>query len=207
MNIVIVDDDILVCNSLKTIVTSGNIDVMGIGHSYDDAISLYNKYKPDILLMDIRMGNDKTGLDAAQEILNNDANAKILFLTTFLDDEYILKAIRIGAKGYILKQDFENLIPALNAVYCNQSVFGSDITKKIPELVVKSANVSHKECNLDKKDIEIITLIAKGLSNKEISEKLFLSEGTIRNYISLIMEKLALKSRTQLVIYYYNNIK
>lgn len=207
MNIVIVDDDILVCNSLKTIISSSDINVISIGNSYCDAINLYENLKPDVMLMDIRMGTDKTGVDAAHYILTKYPDAKILFLTTFLDDEYIIKSIKIGAKGYILKQDFENIIPALKAVFCNQTVFGSDITKKIPELVTKERNFDYTKFNLDKKEVEIIKLISEGLSNKEISERSFFSEGTVRNYISIIMEKLGLKSRTQLVVFYYDNIK
>ncbi len=206
MNIVIIDDDILVCNSLKTIISHGNINVAATGNSYEDAIDLYFKFKPDILLMDIRM-HDKNGIDAAEKILQIESSAKILFLTTFSDDEYIIRAIKIGAKGYILKQDFENIIPALNSVNSNQTVFGNNITEKIPTLIQNKKEVNLDNYMLDKKQIEIIDLVSKGLSNKEISERLFLSEGTIRNYISAIMEKLDLKSRTQLVVFYYNNIK
>ena len=94
MRIVIVDDDKLVCAALTTIVQAGGIDVVGVGTSGRDAISLYEKHHPDILLMDIRM-KDMTGLDAAEDILSRHPDAKILFLTTFSDDEYIIKALNI----------------------------------------------------------------------------------------------------------------
>lgn len=206
MHILIIDDDKLVCNALKTIVEANNITVDSIGFNCLDAISLYGKFKPDILLMDIRMG-EKTGIDAAEEILKSDNNAKILFLTTFEDEEYIIKALKLGAKGYLLKQDFENIVPALNAVYSGQSVFGEKIVDKLPHLLTGSNNIAKEEFNISTKELEIITLLSEGLSNREIADKLAFSEGTIRNYISNITEKLGFKSRTQLVAFYYNNLR
>ena len=132
MRVVIVDDDRLVAVSLKTILESdAAITVAALGYSGEDAVILYEREQPDILLMDIRM-NGISGLEAAERILFSDPEAKILFLTTFLDDAYIIKALRIGAKGYILKQDFEGIVPALTAVLGGQSVFGEDIAEKIP---------------------------------------------------------------------------
>ena len=123
MNILIVDDDKLVCQALKTILQADEeIKVIDIGHSGEDAITLFQKHNPDIILMDIRM-NNMTGLEAGETILEMNKNAKLLFLTTFADDEYIIKALKIGAKGYILKQNFESIIPALKAVISGQSVF------------------------------------------------------------------------------------
>ncbi|MFA9399109.1 MAG: response regulator transcription factor, partial [Clostridiaceae bacterium] len=135
MNVVIVDDDKLVCLSLKTILEADeNIKVMGIGENGVQAIDLYHRLKPDILLMDIRMST-MTGLVAAEAILKEYQTAKILFLTTFSDNEYIIKALKIGAKGYIIKQNFESIVPSLKAVYAGQTVFGEDIITKIPSLI------------------------------------------------------------------------
>ena len=107
MKIVIVDDDNIVAMSLKTIIeATGNISVAALGNSGSEAVALYEQYKPDVLLMDIRM-DGMTGLEAGEIILRNDSDAKILYLTTFSDDEYIVKALKTGAKGYILKQDFQ----------------------------------------------------------------------------------------------------
>ena len=207
MNIIIVDDDALVSTSLKTIVeASGEIAVIGTGKNAEEAIDLYEKHKPDILLMDIRMGS-VTGLDAAEKILAAHNNAKILFLTTFSDDEYIIKALKIGAKGYLLKQHFESIVPALKAVYNGQNVFGNEIVQKLPSILSSSKDKkSYAEFGLLDKEFEIITQVAKGLSNKEIASILYLSEGTVRNYISIILEKLCLRDRTQLAIFYFNNL-
>ena len=107
MKIVIVDDDCLVTEALKTILeVNEDVQVLATGADGRDAVCLYAEYKPDVLLMDIRMKN-MNGLEASAEILKADAKANILLLTTFLDDEYIVKALRLGAKGYLLKQDYE----------------------------------------------------------------------------------------------------
>jgi len=205
MKVVVVDDDKLVCAALKTILEADqDISVVGIGHNGKEAISLYHSAKPDILLMDIRMEN-MTGLEAGEAILKADKNAKILFLTTFSDDEYIVKALKIGAKGYIIKQNFESIVPSLRAVYMGQSVFGDDIVSKLPSLMVNNRKADFSAFGITEKELDIITLVAEGLSNKEIAGKLYLSEGTVRNSLSNILEKLELRDRTQLAIFYYKH--
>ena len=204
MKIVIVDDDKLVAGSLKTIISSAeNIEVCAIGSSADEAVELYRKHKPDIMLMDIRMG-EKTGLEAAEIILSEDNNAKILFLTTFADEEYIFKALKIGAKGYILKQNYESIVPSLVAVEHGQNVYGEEIVNKLPTISHNNVKKSAEEFGINEKEKEIIDLVSKGLSNKEIASEMYLSEGTVRNYLSVILDKLNLRDRTQLVIFYFN---
>jgi DNA-binding NarL/FixJ family response regulator len=204
MRIILVDDDKLVCSSLKTILeVDQEIIVLGVGYNGKEAINLYRKLSPDILLMDIRM-DTMSGLDAAEIILKEYPDAKVLFLTTFADDEYIIKALKIGAKGYILKQNFECIAPSLKAVHIGQNVFGQDIVSKIPTLM-NTGQKSFSEFDIHEKELEIIQLVAEGLNNKEIAAKLFLSEGTVRNYLSVILEKLNLRDRTQLAIFFYRN--
>jgi DNA-binding NarL/FixJ family response regulator len=205
MRVVVVDDDKLVCVSLKTILEADeDISVVATGSNGKEAIELYDRFKPDILLIDIRM-ETMTGLEAGEAILKTDKNAKILFLTTFSDDEYIMKALKIGAKGYIMKQNFECIVPSLKAVYMGQNVFGDDIVSKIPSLINNSSKADFSAFGITKKELEIITIVAEGLSNKEIANRLYLSEGTIRNSLSTILEKLKLRDRTQLAIFYYKN--
>ena len=137
-------------------------------------------------------------------ILKEDPQAKILYLTTFSDDEYIVKALNIGAKGYILKQDFNGIAPALEAVMKGQSVFGDQVVNRIPNLMQKKSGFDYSKYDITEKEYEIIELVAEGLSNKEIASDLILSEGTVRNYITSILEKLDLRDRTQLAVFYYN---
>lgn len=205
MNIIIVDDDTLVSLSLKTILeASGEITVLEMGKNGKEAIELYEQYQPEVLLMDIRM-DTMTGLDAAKIILQKYPDAKILFLTTFLDDEYIVQALHLGAKGYILKQNFECLLPSLKAVAKGQSVFGNEIVTKLPSFLAPSNQFDYHAKGITDKELELIELVADGLSNREIAGQLYLSEGTVRNYLSSILEKLALRDRTQLAVFYYQN--
>lgn len=204
MNIVIIDDDKLVAVSLKTILEStDSVKVLAMGSCGEEAIELYSLLKPDVLLMDIRMN----GIEAGEKILAGYPDARILYLTTFSDDEYIIKAVLMGAKGYILKQDFESICPALETVMNGQTVFGSDVASKLPELLTNHSSFDFDHYGIVEKEQEIIEQVAKGLSNKEIASLLYLSEGTVRNYISTILEKLSLRDRTQLAIFYYTNIQ
>ena len=142
MRVIVVDDDQLVEMSLTTILGSDEeIEVVGSGHDGSEAVALYQKEKPDVVLMDIQM-QEMSGLAAAEEILTMDKAAKILLLTTFSDEEYIVKALGLGVKGYILKQDFEAIIPALKAVYGGQSVFGGEVVSKIPALTAAKHDFS-----------------------------------------------------------------
>ena len=154
--------------------------------------------------MDIRM-EVMNGLEAGKLILQKHRDAKLLYLTTFQDDEYIVQALTIGAKGYILKQDFKGILPAIRAVDGGQSVFGGEIVTKIPNLLQNHTAVSFEEYGINEKEYELITYVAQGLSNKEIAEKMYLGEGTVRNYLSVILEKLELRDRTQLAIFYYQH--
>ena len=206
MKLVIVDDDALVGLSLKTIIEAiPGMEVAAIGHNGKEAIALYNQHHPDVLLMDIRM-DTMTGLEAGDIILRQHPEARVLFLTTFADDEYIVGALKMGAKGYLLKQNFESIVPSLKAVEAGQSVFGEDIVAKIPALMGSGGKADVKALGLTDKESDLIALVAEGLSNKEIAQRLYLSEGTVRNSISVLLEKLNLRGRTQLAIFYYKNI-
>ena len=215
MKVVIIDDDKLVSMSLKMILENGtDIEVAAVGEDGREAVSLYKKYSPDILLLDIRM-QYMTGLEAARNVLAAYPDAKILFLTTFSDDEYIIKALSIGAKRYILKQNFESIAPAIKAVHNGQTVFGDEIVGKLPDLIghmdttssdVQPSPFAGMEYELSSKEMNIIRLVADGLNNKEIASSLYLSEGTVRNYISSILDKLQLRDRTQLACFYYKKL-
>lgn len=224
MKVVIIDDDDIVRMSLKMIIEASGLEVVAMGKSGEEAVSLYMEHKPDVLLSDIRM-EGKDGIDAAKEILEKEPQARILFLTTFSDDEYVISALKFGVKGYILKQDFEGIVPALMAVNSGQSVFGGEIVSKIEsinrdsvhqgeqaESIVNEVSREQREKQwveengITPKEMEIIRLIVEGMNNKEIADTLFLSEGTVRNYLSNILDKLNLRDRTQLVVFYYKTV-
>ena len=205
MKIVVVDDDVFVSGALTTILeASGKVTVAASGTDGKEAAELYKIHQPDVLLMDIRM-KEKSGLDASAEILEEFPDAKILLLTTFSDDEYIVKALKLGAKGYLLKQDYASILPALEAVCSGQTVFGTEIMSRIPELIHSGSSFHYEDYDISRRELEIIRLIADGLSNKEIASQLFLSEGTVRNYLSSILDKLQLRDRTQVAVFYYKH--
>jgi DNA-binding NarL/FixJ family response regulator len=204
IKIIIVDDDNFICTSLRTILQSDpDIEVAAIGASGEEAVDLYNRLHPDVLLIDIRMGI-LSGLDAGEQILKDHSDARVLFLTTFSDDEYIIKALRIGAKGYLIKQNAEAVAPAIKAIMSGQSVFGSEVTSKLPSFINRNGKPDLLRYGISTREMEVIELVAKGLNNKEIADMLFLSEGTVRNHLSIILEKTGLRDRTQLAISYYN---
>lgn len=205
MDIVIVDDDKLVASSLKIILEADpEVKVAAMGYSGAEAVALYRQHRPDILLLDIRMG-EMSGLEAAKSILEEDGSALILFLTTFSDDEYIVKALKIGARGYLLKQDFAGILPALRAVLSGQTVFGGEIVSRLPDILDTKGEEGRKDygtLGISDREWEVTALVAEGLSNREIAARLYLSEGTVRNYISTVLEKLKLRDRTQLAVFY-----
>ena len=202
MRIVIIDDDSFICASLKTILQADpEIEIAATGTSGEEAIRLFEKFRPDIVLMDIRM-DGISGLEAGEQIINEHPDAKILFLTTFSDNDYIVKALRMGAKGYLIKQNAEAIAPALKAVMSGQSVFGSEIVAKLPSFISGPQKPDLSKLGIGGREADIIEFVAKGYSNKEIAKELFLSEGTVRNYLSVILEKLELRDRTQLAVYY-----
>jgi DNA-binding NarL/FixJ family response regulator len=202
MNIIIIDDDKLVCMSLKTILQAEEgIHVLVTGESGPEAVRLYGEYKPDILLMDIQMAGG-SGLDAGEEILKQYPDARILFLTTFSDDEYIWKALKIGSKGYLIKQDIAAIAPALRAVMSGQSVFGNEVIARLPELMDSERGANLSDYSMGEREKELTRLVAEGLSNREIADAMCLSEGTVRNYLSAVLEKLGLRDRTQLAVFY-----
>ena len=203
MKLILIDDDCLVVGALKMILESEpDLEVAAAAEDGNAALSLYREHRPDVLLMDIRM-KQKNGLDAAEEILREFPSARILLLTTFSDDEYIIKALKLGAAGYLLKQDYQNIIPAILAAASGQTVFGTEIVSRIPELMNSGKETTdYKEYGISERELEVIRLTAEGLSNKEIAARLYLSEGTVRTDLTTILDKLNLRDRTQLAGFY-----
>lgn len=214
MRIAIVDDDPIVCQSLETILTAtGTAEVLWTANDGDTAVRRYFETpasRPDVLLIDIQMPGT-SGLDAAREILATDPAARILFLTTFEDQSYIAQAMGLGAKGYLIKQDVATVGPALQAVMAGQVVLGAEVLGKLTERTPNPADSDDSRDTADsiegllgEREREITALVAEGLDNRDIAARLFLSEGTVRNRISAILDKLGLTNRTQLAILWLN---
>lgn len=135
LSVVIVDDDEFVAQSLRTILEArGSVRVAGLGTKGAEAAALFNEHHPDIMLLDIRMP-DLSGLAAGEAILAAHPKARIVFLTTFADDDYIVRALAIGARGYLIKQEARGLAEALHSVMEGQIVLGSDVTDRVSALI------------------------------------------------------------------------
>lgn len=212
MKILIVDDDTLVRDGLKILIeTEEDLEVIGVASNGKEAFEICKSHTPDIVLMDVRMPLID-GIQGTKMIKEKFPNVKVLMLTTFKDEDYILQAIKNGAEGYLLKnQSADVIIDSLRTLdkgtfVCEKGIM--DVFKSMIEKRPYKQKDSLDNYNLSPREKEILELIAKGLSNKEIGEILFIGSGTVRNYITAILDKLELRDRTQLAILYLklNNI-
>ncbi|WP_027963610.1 response regulator transcription factor [Halalkalibacillus halophilus] len=202
--VLLAEDQSLVVEGLKMMIeTDEELEVTGIARNGKEAIALCEKQWFDIAILDIRMP-EMDGLKAAELILNRWPNMKVLMLTTFNDDEYVLEALRIGAHGYMLKDaDASSLIKSIKS--CLQGglhIQGEVAAKVIPKLMDQRQKHSKEELkNVTKREMDILKKIGEGKSNKEIASELALSIGTVKNHISVLLDKLELRDRTQLAIF------
>lgn len=205
IRVIVVDDDPFVGVSLETILNAqDDMEVVAKGTNGPEAVALYNEHKPDVLLMDIQMpGGD--GISAAESILADHKDARVVFLTTFADDDYIARALHIGAKGYLIKQNVGDIAPALRAVSVGQSVLGDEVVGHIANGSDAHASAADRftKLGLTEREVEVVELVAQGFDNTEIATKLYMGEGTVRNHVSAILQKLQLKNRTQIAVMYY----
>ena len=209
VKVLIADDQELIRYSLTMILKNEpNIEVTDAVEDGKSVIASIRRNKPDVILMDIRMPI-MDGVQCTKIIKEHDPSIKIIILTSFDDDEYILSALRDGASGYLLKGiSVVELVEAIHKVHSGSAMINPNITQKFIELYSEMAKnnlavqVEKKSIN-DLMDYEwnVIKYVAKGLSNKEIAAKLNLSEGTVRNYLSNVLNKLNLRDRTQLALW------
>ncbi len=209
IKILIADDQELIRQSLQILLgTEPEFQITDAVENGKEVIRSIRKTKPDVILMDIRMP-EMDGVVCTQIIKENYPDIKIIILTTFDDDEYVFNALKYGASGYLLKGiSTKELIDAVRKVYHGTAMINGDIASKVVKLFSKMAqsNIAiqineQQTAELKNTEWKIIALVGSGLSNKEISTKLRLSEGTVRNSLSTILSKLELRDRTQLAIW------
>lgn len=200
LKIVIADDDPIIREGLKMIISSQqDMCVAGEAADGNEALELCREICPDVALLDIRMsGGD--GLTAAEAILAEKLSAPLL-LTTFDEEDFIFRALKSGISGYILKNSpAERIINAIRTISTGGTVFQEDILKYIRGRIGGQSGSGEIFELLSPRETDIVRLIAEGLSNQEIADKLYISNGTVRNHISVILEKTGLEHRTQIAV-------
>ena len=212
MRVVIADDDAVVAESLQIVLDAQpDIEVAGCGTDGSDAVRLAADAAPDVVLLDIQMpGMD--GLAAAEKILASPEPPRVVFLTTFSDDEYIVRALALGAAGYLIKQDVAGVAPALRAVMAGRSVLEGEVLERAVALgagvpVAEKPDLTVIFPQLTEREREVVALIAEGLDNREVAAAAYMGEGTVRNHISSILAKLHLKNRTQIAVAYWRALR
>lgn len=202
IKILIADDDSLIRESLKIILgMDEEIEIVDAVENGLKALDVCINCEVDVALLDVRMPV-LNGVDAAKEILTK-AKTKPLILTTFDEDEYIMGAIKNGAKGYILKNNSpEKIKDAIKMVYSGNTVLQDVVMEKVKDGLSSSEEGKFNKDMFSEREMDVIEAISEGLSNKEIAGKLYISEGTVKNYITSILNKTGLEHRTQIAIYY-----
>jgi two-component system, NarL family, response regulator DegU len=204
IKIVLVDDHALVMKGFTNLLAKNTgFKIVGEATSSLEALEIVKKQKPNIVLMDINMPNE-TGIECARKIVKSYPDSKIIMLTMHNDEQYILKALSVGAKGYVMKNcEFEELIQAIHEVNTGNEYFGKGIDPAtIDEIKQKlSENSNETEfTELTKREIQIIKAISQGWSNKEISDKLYISDRTVNTHRTNIMAKMKVKNSVELAV-------
>ena len=210
IKVMLVDDEQLIRSGLKIMLeTYPDIEVIHQAGNGREAFECCKKEVPDVVLMDIRMPVS-TGIEGTKLIKEAYPEVKIVMVTTFQDTEYIVEAMQYGASGYLLKDSsYEAIYDGIKVALSGKVVMDATVSEKLVMQPKAPASSTEKtdisSFGLTEREIELIRLVSQGLNNKEISEALFLSEGTVKNNISTILSKLTLRDRTQLVIFAYDH--
>ncbi|MBO2537191.1 response regulator transcription factor [Rummeliibacillus suwonensis] len=190
IKIVIAEDQGMLLGALQSLINmEEDMEVVGVGHNGMDALKLVDQYQPDIVIMDIEMP-EKTGLDAAEELKEKDV--KVIILTTFARPGYFERARKAGVRGYLLKDSpIEELVNAIRVIMDGRRIYAPELIDIVYE--------EETENPLTDRESEVLGLVAKGRTTKEIANELYLSPGTVRNYISVILDKLEVSNRIEAI--------
>lgn len=204
IRVLICDDQWIVCEGLEAILSADSeIEVVGVAHDGAGALALIPKVAPDVVLLDLKMpGMD--GVQATREICCHFPTIKVLVLTTYGADEWVFEAIRAGAAGYLLKgTPRESLIEAVKGTAAGRTHVDPSVAGKLLERIVQSEvpqEASKLLDTLSDRELDVLRLLARGYSNSDIARQLYLSEGTVRNYVSSILAKLKVPDRTRAAV-------
>ena len=210
IRVVIVDDQAMVRAGFTSLLSAEpDIEVVGDAADGEAAVELVCRLTPDVTLMDIRMPL-LDGISATRRLVEAKVDTKVLVLTTFDLDQYVFDALRAGASGFLLKDaTAEELASAIRVVAAGESLLAPGVTRRVIDAFVRRAPASppapvdHRLSSLTPRELEVLGLIARGLSNLDIAERLFVSEGTTKTHVSNILAKLGLRDRVQAVVFAY----
>ncbi len=204
LRILLVDDHEVVRIGLKTVLSRYNqFEIVGEASNAQEALEKTVYCKPNIVVMDVRLPG-QNGIETTREIIESHPDIKVIILTSYADDDLLFDAIAAGAAGYVLKQiGSEDLVRALETVGRGDSMLDPAVTQQVFQRVRENARRAEDEtfASLTDQELNILSLITEGLTNKEIANQVFLSEKTVRNYVSSILNKLNLASRAEAAAY------
>lgn len=205
IKLVITDDELLIREGLEIILGQyDDIDVLALCKNGEEAYEFCKNNDVDLVLMDIRMP-DYDGIYGTKKICG-ELSTKVLILTTFQDTEYIQEAMAYGASGYLLKDSsYDVLVSGIRSAAVGNTVFHSDVASKLLQSQEKESAFEPRVYDLSEREMELIAYVAEGKSNQEIADALFLSQGTVKNAISMILQKTQTRDRTQLAVFAYKN--
>jgi DNA-binding NarL/FixJ family response regulator len=210
ISVVLADDQALVRGGLRLILeTEDDVQVVGEATDGEEAIAVTRRLQPDVVLMDIQMPK-LDGIEATRRLGQEAAiRSRVLILTTFEQDEYVFEALRAGASGFLLKNaPPEDLVQAVRIVAAGEALLAPSITRRVIEDYTQRAAPPKSDNRLDlltERELEVLRLLATGMSNAELAAQLFLGEGTIKTHVSHVLAKLGLRDRVQAVVYAYES--
>ena len=204
LEVLLVDDEPLLLESLEIILSMNQIKVIGMAHDGKEALAILREKQCQMALVDLNM-KGMGGIELIKEIKKGFPWIKILVLTTFYDDKNITNAIAGGAEGYLLKGGGKDaILAAVEGIMGGQNVIGHEVMERLAVLLQKNKNIAEANedllADMTEREKEICTLLAKGLNNRQIADELYISEGTVKNYISSIYDKTGIHDRSKLIV-------
>jgi len=208
IRVLLADDQALVRSGFRLILErDAELDVVGEAETGDEAVALARELRPDVVLMDVRMpGTD--GIAATRRLVADPSfGGRVLMLTTFDLDEYVVEAVRAGASGFLLKDVLpSDLLHAVRVVERGESLLAPSLTRRLlDEFVTRRATPDERFAELTERELEVAKLVARGLSNAEIGSRLFLTEATVKTHVTRVLTKLGVRDRVQVVVAAYES--